>query len=131
MAAAAARVILDTGAVIAWQRQRPHVVRYLTELMARSLPVVVPAVVLAECVRGGARDAPIHRLLASVRVTSVGARVAIAAGRLLAEAGMDATVDALVAAEAIRGGPCLVLTSDPADLGALIGKRSYVQVIAI
>ncbi len=131
MAAAPARVILDTGAVIAWQRQRRHVRVYLTELMASNVPIVIPAVVLAECARGGPRDAHIHRLLASARVASVGARVALAAGRLLAEAGMDATVDALVAAEAIRSGPCVVLTTDPTDLGALIGKRSYVQVIAI
>src|SRR6266542_1036449 len=99
MAAAAARLILDSGAVIAWQRQRRPVVRYLTEAMETSVPVVIPAVVLAECVRGGPRDASIHRLL--------------------------------VAAEALRGGPCVVLTADPADLGALIGKRPHVQVVAI
>lgn len=131
MAAAAARLILDSGAVIAWQRQHRPVVRHLTEAMRTSVPVVIPAVVLAECARGGHRDAPIHRLLSSAHVAAVGARIAIAAGRLLAEAGMNATVDALVAAEAIRGGPCVVLTSDPADLRVLIGKRHYVQVMAI
>jgi len=131
MAAAAARLILDSGAVIAWQRQRRPVVRYLTEAMETSVPVVIPAVVLAECVRGGPRDASIHRLLAAAHVSVVGARIAIAAGRLLAEAGMNATVDALVAAEALRGGPCVVLTADPADLGALTGKRPHVQVVAI
>src|SRR6266542_7147374 len=88
MAAAAARLILDSGAVIAWQRQRRPVVRYLTEAMETSVPVVIPAVVLAECVRGGPRDASIHRLLAAAHVSVVGARIAIAAGRLLAEAGM-------------------------------------------
>jgi hypothetical protein len=40
-------------------------------------------------------------------------------------------VDALIAAEAIRGGPCVVLTADPGDLAALVGKRPYVQVIAV
>jgi predicted nucleic acid-binding protein len=131
MAAAAARLILDSGAVIAWQRQRRSVVRYLTQAMATSAPVVVPAVVLAECARGGPHDAPIHRLLASAHVAAVGARIAFAAGVLLAETGMSATVDALVAAEALRGGPCVVLTSDPADLEALVGKRPDVQVIAV
>jgi PIN domain len=131
MAAAAARLILDSGAVIAWQRQRRSVVRYLTEAMASSVTVVVPAVVLAECARGGARDTPIHRLLASAHVAAVDARIALAAGALLAETGMTATVDALVATEAIRGRPCVVLTSDPADLGALIGKRPDVEVRAI
>jgi predicted nucleic acid-binding protein len=131
MAAAAPRLILDSGAVIAWQRQHPGVRAYLTRAMRGGSPVVIPAVVLAECVRGGPRDAPIHQLLAVARVSVVGARIAIAAGHLLAEAGMSATVDALVAAEALRGGPCVVLTGDPVDLSALIGKRRDIQVRAL
>jgi PIN domain len=125
------RLILDSGAVIAWQRGRPSVWGRVAQAVRRGTPIVTPAVVLAECVRGGPRDAPIHRLLAIAHVPFIGPRVAIAAGRLLGEAGMNATVDALVAAEAIRGGPCVVLTSDPGDLAALVGKRPYVQVIAI
>lgn len=125
------RLVLDSGAVIAWQRGRPSVWARVTQAVRRGTPIVVPAVVLAECVRGGPRDASIHRLLAAARVSVVGARIALAAGRLLGEAKLNATVDALVAAEAIRGGPCVVLTSDPADLGALIGKRPHVQVIAV
>jgi predicted nucleic acid-binding protein len=131
MAAAAARLILDSGAVIAWQRRHPRVRSYLTKAMRSGTPVVIPAVVLAECVRGGPRDAPTYQLLAAARVSVVGARIAIAAGLLLAEAGMSATVDALVAAEALRGGPCVLLTSDPADLRALVGKRRDVQVMAL
>ncbi len=125
------RLVLDSGAVIAWQRGRPSVWARVTQAVRRGTPIVIPAVVLAECLRGGPRDASIRRLLAAGRVSVVGARIALAAGRLLGEAKMNATVDALVAAEAIRGGPCVVLTSDPADLRALIGKRPHVQVIAV
>jgi hypothetical protein len=131
MGTLAARLILDSGAVIAWQRWRRPVLSYVVEAMERGMPIVIPAVVLTECARGGPSDARIHRLLAAARVPVVGARIALDAGRLLGETGMHATVDALVAAEAIRGGPCVVLTTDPADLGALIGKRPYVQVMAV
>jgi hypothetical protein len=127
----AARLILDSGAVLAWQRRRRDVWSYVVDAMRRGTPIVIPAVVLAECFRGGPRDVPIHRLLAGARVPFVGTRIALAAGRLLGEARMSATVDALIAAEAIRGGPCVVLTADPGDLAALVGKRPYVQVIAV
>ncbi len=127
----AGRLILDAGAVIGYQRNDPKVWAYVKRAAERDAAVAVPAVVVAECVRGGARDAPIHRLLAAAHVPFVGKRVAIQAGRLLGETRTGGTVDALVAAEAIRGGPCVVLTGDPGDLAPLVGDRPYVRVVGI
>jgi len=127
----AGRLILDSGALIGWQRRDPTVWAYVAQAARRGTSVVVPAVVVAECVRGGPRDALIHRLLATVRVPFIGKRIAVHAGRLLGERRMRATVDALVAAEAIRGGPCLLLTSDPNDLAPLVGERPYVQIVRV
>jgi hypothetical protein len=42
-----------------------------------------------------------------------------------------ATIDVLVAAEAIRGGPCLVLTGDPDDLASLVGGHPYIRIVAV
>jgi hypothetical protein len=131
MGGMARRLILDSGAVIGWQRNDRTVWRHVANATARGVSVVVPAVAIAGCVRGGRRDAAIHRLLKVARVPFVGARTAVQAGYLLREAGSNATIDALVAAEAIRGGPCLLLTSDPADLAALVRKRPYVQIVGI
>jgi hypothetical protein len=50
------------------------------------------------------------------------------AGQLLGEAGSSATIDALVVAEAIGLQPSVVLTSDPDDLGRLLGARPGVLV---
>jgi hypothetical protein len=127
----AERLILDSGAVIGWQRNDPNVWAYVDEAARRGASVVVPAVVVAECIRGGGRDASIHRLLHAARVPFVSKRVAVQAGGLLGKAGMRATVDALVAAEAIRGGPCMLLTSDPGDLVALLDGRPYVRVVEV
>jgi hypothetical protein len=131
MGGMAGRLILDSGALIGWQRDDKKIWRYVADASARGVSIVVPAVAIAECIRGGRTDAPIHRLLAVARIPFVGKRTAIQAGHLLGEAGISATVDALVAAEAIRGGPCLLLTSDPADLAALVGKRPYVRIVGI
>jgi hypothetical protein len=127
----AERLILDSGAVIGWQRNDPDVWGYVAEAARCGFSVVVPAVVVAECVRGGGRDASIHRLLAAAKVPSVSKRVAIHAGYLLGKAGSKATVDALVAAEAIRGGPCIVLTGDAGDLAALVEGRPYVRIVKV
>jgi predicted nucleic acid-binding protein len=127
----AERLILDSGAVIGWQRNDPNVWGYIAEAAKLGIAVVVPAVVVAECVRGGGRDASIHRLLAAARVPSVSKRVAVLAGYLLGRAGSSATIDALVAAEAIRGGPCMLLTSDAGDLAALVDGRPYIRIVKV
>jgi predicted nucleic acid-binding protein len=127
----AGRLILDSGALIGWQRNDANVWRFVAQAARHGASVVVPAVVVAECVRGARKDALIHRLLATARVPFVGKRVALHAGRLLGDAGMSATVDALVAAEAIRGGPCLLLTSDPGDLTSLVGAHPYVRIVSV
>ena len=58
-------------------------------------------------------------------------------GRLLGKAISDATIDALVAvtALAVREGNgsahCIVLTSDPDDLSALLAEEPGVRVVAV
>lgn len=124
----AGRLILDSGAVIAWQRGRADVWARIARASRHGVSLVIPAVVVAECVRGGPGDALIHRLLAAAHVPSIGTRIALQAGRLLGEAGMRATVDALIVAEAISAAPCVILTSDPDDMTALVGDRAHVRV---
>jgi hypothetical protein len=127
----AGRLILDSGAVIGWQRGQAAVWARVAEATRQGVSLVIPAVVVAECVRGGAGDVMIHRLLATARVPLIGARIALLAGRLLGETGMSATIDALIVAEALDGGSSVILTGDPGDIKALVGDRTHVQVIAI
>jgi len=80
---------------------------------------VVPAVVVAESIRGSGRDAPINQFLKCATVVSADEQAARRAGALLAEVGGNATVDALVvAAAALRPGS-LVVTIDGDDLAPL------------
>jgi hypothetical protein len=94
---------------------------------------LVPAVVVAETARGGARDAPVNRVLKAVdEVASIGEVVAREAGRLLATARVsNVTIDALVVATAARREPTIILTGDVADITALAAGYRHVRIEGI
>jgi predicted nucleic acid-binding protein len=106
---------------------------FLTSARNRDARVVVSAVTLAEVLRGGARDAASHRVLGRVVQESVTSGDGRRAGELLGSSGLgDATVDAVVAATALRqAGPVLILTSDPGDLKRLTAERRDITVIPV
>lgn len=125
----ARRLILDSGAVIALSRDDVRARAALAAAWEVGAEVAVPAVVLAETVRGGARDAPVHRVLKAVgAVIPADDGVGRAAGGLLGDAGSDSTVDALVVASALAAGGGVILTGDAGDLAVLASGRREVVV---
>lgn len=125
----AQRLILDSGAVIALARQEARARAALTAAWEVGADVLVPVVVVAETVRGGARDAPVNRILNAVgNVAPATEETARIAGALLARAKSAATIDALVVAEAVNRGGGVVLTGDAADLGALASPHGDVVI---
>ena len=126
-----ARLILDRGAVIGFTRGNPDVAAAIRIAVQRGDELVVPPVVVAETVRGGHGDAPVHRLLNAVRVTFAGLRIGRMAGWLLGAAGMSNAADAMVMAEAVRGGSCVLLTSDVHDMTRLAAGRSSVTIVGV
>jgi predicted nucleic acid-binding protein len=102
---------------------------WLKKALQEQARVVVCAVTLAEVLRGGPRDASVHRVLGKVNVVPVNEALGRAAGELLGRAGGSDTVDALVAATASGlPGEVLVLTSDQADLGRLTEGNARVRI---
>jgi predicted nucleic acid-binding protein len=102
--------------------------------------IVTAASTLAEVLRGGARDARIHRILRRVTVVEIDKNVGRKAGELLGATGMSGqrcTVDALLAAVALaQRRPVILLTSDPDDLARLTEepdrrKRERIAVIKL
>jgi predicted nucleic acid-binding protein len=89
----------------------------------RDAAVVTVASVLAEVLRGGQRDAAVHRVLSRVAVLPVDRDCGRIAGELLGATGLPGrrcAMDALVAAVALsQPRPVVLLTSDPGDLGKL------------
>jgi len=97
---------------------------YLETAVARRARVAVSAITLTELLRGGPRDAPVHRVLSRITVVPVSAETGRHAGELLGTAGLSGhrcAIDAVVAATALQmERPVVLLTSDPDDLGRLV-----------
>lgn len=126
------RLILDAGAVIAVSRSDQRARAALAAALEAGADVSIPAVVVAETVRGAADDAPVNRIIKAVgEVSTADERVGRTAGRLLGEAQSDSTIDALVVASAIDAGGAVILTGDPDDLRALAGDRPGVIIQAL
>jgi len=97
------RLILDAGAVIGRSRADVRARAALAAALETDAEVSVPAVAVAETVRGGPADAPVSRALKAVGGIDVADEpIGRTAGRLLATAGSAATVDAVVVATAIE-----------------------------
>jgi predicted nucleic acid-binding protein len=123
------RLILDAGAVIALSRADGRARGALAAALEAGADVSIPAVVVAETVRGEAADAPVSRVLKAVGEVNVADEsIGRTAGRLLGAAQPSATVDAIVVATAVEAGGAVVLTGDPEDLGALTGSTPEVVI---
>lgn len=125
------RLILDSGAVIALSRGDVRARAFLQRAVTLGTEVLIPAVVLAETVRGAARDAAVSRVIGAVdSVVNVDEPVGRAAGALLGAARMNQAIDAVVIAVAAAGGG-RVLTSDPDDLSRLASQVKGVSIHVI
>ena len=124
------RLILDSGAVIAWSRGDIRARALLTRALELALDIRIPVAVLAETLRGGPRDAAVHRVRNAVDVFPTEESTARLAGTLLGRTSGTNVVDALVAAEAVIVSAD-ILTSDAADLRALLGGHRRVAVISL
>lgn len=105
----------DTGGLIAAARGDPKLWRLHRQALAWQIQPVVPAVVLAQAWRGGARQAHLARLLAGCRLVDFTAADGYLVGRALAASGTSDIVDAAVVVGALRRAE-VVVTSDPQDL---------------
>jgi predicted nucleic acid-binding protein len=107
---------------------------HLVQAKRRSTNVVVSAVTLTELLRGGPRDAAIHRVVKRMDVKELTLDLARHAGELLGTNGFasEAAIDAMVAATALaEPRPVVILTSDPKDLRALTQGEPGVSVAPV
>lgn len=126
------RLILDAGAVIGLSRGQVRARAALAAALEAGAEVSVPAVVVAETVRGRPADAAVNRVLKAVgRIDLVDEATARTAGRLLGNAGSAATVDAIVVATAIEAGGAVILTGDERDLRRLAGDDPRVVIAPV
>jgi predicted nucleic acid-binding protein len=111
---------LDTGALIALEGGSRRMAVLVEEALASGAALNIPAGVVAEAWRGGARQARIARLLrASVSsVIPLDQRTALRIGTRCAIGGVSDVIDVSVALCALDNAQPVV-TSDPDDLRAI------------
>jgi predicted nucleic acid-binding protein len=122
-------VILDTGALIGFERNERRVVAIIARALEHQDPLLVPAGVVAQAWRDGRRQTRLARLLGSplCEVLVLDDRQARAAGQVCGVAETTDVVDASVAVAA-RDRGARVLTSDPDDLRRLDSHLDIVTV---
>lgn len=114
-----------------------YVAAWLERAREVDADILVPAVTVAEVVRGGPGDAKVNRVIKASDVVAADEALARSAGALLGRARSRATIDAFVAATAaaalsrLAASRCFVFSSDPADLEALLADKPEVQVIRV
>jgi len=111
---------LDTGALIAIEAGSGRMALLVEQAIAAGAELAIPAGVIAQAWRGGARQVGIAKLL-QLQVTTIvalDAKLALRVGAMCASTRSTDVVDVSVAICAIdRGHP--VITSDPDDIAAI------------
>ena len=115
-------VVLDAGALIAYERGHVAVGAALRYAERRAVAVVSSAAAVAQVLRSPARQVSLSRLLDGVDVRPLTVDDAPVVGQLLARTGASDAVDGHIAVLVADGGS--VLTSDPDDVRRLLDARS-------
>lgn len=120
---------LDAGALIAFERADRRMVTLAARALERGDRFAVPAGVVAQVWRDGARQARLVRLLASpvVEIVALDDPVARAVGQLCGVTGTTDVVDASVVLCARQHGHA-VLTSDVDDLRRIDPRLDLVRI---
>ena len=120
----AGTLVLDTEGLSKLAAGDARTRGYLDSARKRGARVAVSAITLTEALRGGARDAAVHRVLSRIIVISVNEAIARRAGELLGAtslSGHRCAIDAVVAATVLEmERPVVLLTSDPDDLNKVV-----------
>lgn len=113
-------VTLDSGALIAFERGSSRMLALVERSVGRGVVLSVPAGVVAQTWRGGARQARLARLLhgPSTEIVPLDGLAAYASGVLCGLAGTADVVDASVVLCARERGQ-RVVSDDPRDLLAI------------
>jgi predicted nucleic acid-binding protein len=132
-----ATLILDAEGLVKLARGDRDVTSFARDAHDKKGIVVTAASTLAEVLRGGPKDAPLHRVLGRIEIIPISREHGRFAGELLGRTGMSASqcaMDALLAAVALsQPRPAVLLSSDPDGLAKLTDEpaRPKAERIAV
>lgn len=133
----AGTLVLDAEGLTKFSRGDPAVLARTRNAYRRGAEVVTVASTLTEVLRGGPKDAPLHRIIRRIAVAPLSKEHGRAAGELLGRTGLSGhrcALDALLAVVALgQPRPVLLLTSDPRDMERLTEEpgRPRAQRVAV
>ena len=116
-------LVLDAEGLVKLANGHPLAMSLARDTYLADADVVTSASTLAEVLRGGAKDTPVHRALSRITVVPIGPEQGRAAGELHGRTGLSGhrcALDALLAVVALaQPRPVIVLTSDTDDMRRL------------
>jgi hypothetical protein len=123
-------LVLDAGALIAFERGDQHVKGVLRTALALDARIFIPTSALAQVWRGGPWAAPLARLLDAGEVDLLGERRAKEIGLRLGDRGKTDVIDAHVVSCALEF-RAAIATSDPRDIQALARPGEQLTLISV
>ncbi|HEX7246028.1 MAG TPA: PIN domain-containing protein [Solirubrobacterales bacterium] len=123
-------VVLDTGALIAFERAERRMAALFEEVIEEGEDLLIPTSVLAQVWRGGPRSARLARLIAGTVSDALDEARAREVGERLGNCDKADIADAHVVCCAVECDAEL-LTSDPDDIKALTEPGERLTVVAI
>ena len=116
-------LVLDAEGLVKLARGDPPARSHFEAARRRNGRIITAASTLTEVLRGGPRDARLHRVLGRMTVIPIDMQQGREAGELLGRTGLSGhrcALDALLAVVALaQPRPTVLLTSDPTDLARL------------
>ena len=127
---AAGDLVLDAGALIAFERADRRTAAIIADALEVGDEVVVPASALAQVWRGGPRSGRLARLIAGIKSDSLDEARAKEIGERLGGRAKTDVADAHVVCCALDQG-AIVLTSDRGDIEALAGPGEHLTLVSV
>lgn len=133
-------LVLDADGLVKLADGNSRAVSLAKDAYEANAPVIIAASTLTEVLRGGPRDAPVHRVIHRIEIASIDESLARRAGELLGRVGVSGhthALDALVAVVAMdQPRPAVILTSDTEDMKLLVeepqrARRERVAVVRV
>jgi hypothetical protein len=124
-------VTYDTGALVAAERNDRRMWALHAGFLAEEVVPVVPAPVLAEAWRGGARQASLSRLLALCEIEPMSEAQSRAVGVLAGSSGHDDIVGVTVVEGAARRGDAVVTSNEDRIRLVASATRARTRIQAI
>jgi non-ribosomal peptide synthetase component F len=120
-------LVLDTGALLAYDRGDRTVQAFLEQASRNGTDVLTTTGAVAQAWRNGSRQARLTRLLRGVLEVELGGAHARRVGTLLGAAGLSDVVDGSVIDAAVDGAE--ILTSDPGDITLLAAASAKTVIV--